>query len=85
MSASFVSWKKYIVLETHINTLRVKDKRYIFQLMRSFDGMSHDTFFPEYGITAGEFSMFQVIVESVRKRDGKAIHHTPPPPPPSGA
>lgn len=66
---TFPTWKKYIVMYKHIERLRVKDKRYIFQIMRTQTDMNHDVFFPMYGLTAGEFSVWQVLSENIRKKE----------------
>lgn len=65
------TWKKYIVISCFVEGLRVKDKRHLFHIMRkSTKSLSHDTFFPTYGITAGEFAIWQILSESrkVRKK-----------------
>lgn len=61
------TWSKYVVLAKNIDELRVKDKRHIFQIMRTTPGMTEDTFLPQYGITTGEFAVWQVLGENVRK------------------
>ena len=68
---TYPTWSKYIVMYKHIDRLRVKDKRYIFQLMRTNEHMDQDTYFPEYGFTAGEFAIWQVLSENIRKKDSK--------------
>lgn len=65
----YETWKKYIVQYRFVETLRVKDKRQIFQTMRTYKDMHHDMFFPMYGFTAGEFSVWQVLSENIRKKD----------------
>ena len=62
------TWKKYIVIEHTVNTMRVRDKRFLFLCMRTHDHVNFDTFFPHYGITAGEFATWQVLGDSTRKR-----------------
>lgn len=61
------TWRKYCVLDLHVEALRVKDKRFIFQKMRTDPEMDHDTYLPAYGITAGEYAVWQVLCE--RKKD----------------
>ena len=65
---TYPTWKKYMVLSRFIEELRVREKRHIFQIMRRSSELSHDTFFPEYGITAGEFAVWQVLSENRKTR-----------------
>ena len=65
---TFPTWKKYIVLSRTIENLRVRDKRHIFYVMRNMTSLSHNTFFPAYGFTAGEFAMWQVLSDTRRPR-----------------
>lgn len=71
---TYPTWKKYIVISRMIDMLRVKDKRLIFQTMRRTDDLSHDTFFPHYGITAGDFAVWQILSE--QKKTAKAASQT---------
>lgn len=69
-SSSLVSsatWKKYTVMGSVMERLRVRDKRHIFQMIRLHPNVSHDTFFPAYGFTVGEFSVWQVLSDNVRR------------------
>lgn len=63
-SINYPTWKKYIVLSRTIESLRVKDKRNIFQMMRVKEDVNEDTFFPMYGFTAGEFATWQVLKDA---------------------
>ena len=66
---TYPTWKKYIVLSYFVESLRVREKRQIFHIMRrNFSILDHDTFFPMYGITAGEFAVWQVLSESRKGR-----------------
>ena len=70
-NASFIthpSWKKYIVVSCVVETLRVRDKRHLFHIMRSAQVLDHNSFFPNYGITTGEFSVWQVLTDSRKHR-----------------
>ena len=64
---TYPTWKKYIVMSRVIESLKVKDKRNIFYTMRKTTDLSHHTFFPNYGITAGEFSIWQILADNKRK------------------
>jgi len=62
------TWKKYVVLGNVVDKMRVRDKRHLFHLMRTQPVVNHDTLFPHYGITAGEFSTWQVLSDNTRKK-----------------
>jgi hypothetical protein len=62
-----LTWTKYMVLSKIIENLRVKDKRALFHMMRTIP-ITENSFFPYYGFTAGEFSVWHVLSESGRKR-----------------
>ena len=64
---SLLTWSKCIVLSKAIEDLKVKDKRVLFNIMRT-QSVSGDTFFPNYGFTAGEFSLWHILVESSRNK-----------------
>ena len=65
------TWKKYVVISNVVDRMRVRDKRHLFNLMRTLPEITHDTLFPQYGITAGEFSTWQVLSDNTRKRPEK--------------
>ena len=58
---SFHTWKKNIVISHFVQSLRVKDKRVLFNIMRSDPELGSYTFFPLYGLTAAEFSTWQIL------------------------
>lgn len=68
---TYPTWKKYIVISCAIEKLRVKDKRHLFHVMRKSDELTHNTFFPEYGITVGQFAIWQILSENKRNRRSK--------------
>ena len=69
---TYPTWKKYIIMSCFIEGLRVRDKRHIFHIMRKhFDTLDHNSFFPQYGITAGEFAVWQVLSENRKTRTKK--------------
>ena len=61
------TWRKYIVVCRVVEGLRVRDKRQLFNVMRTHPGITESSFFPGYGLTVGEFSVYQVLTESGRK------------------
>ena len=60
-SIEYTSWCKSSAMSRFINQLPVKEKRAIFQLLRGDASVSHDSLLTAYGITAGEFSLWQII------------------------
>jgi hypothetical protein len=48
---------KYRNLFAHIQGLRMKDIRLLFSHMRKLDASNANVLFPEYGFTAGEFTV----------------------------
>lgn len=69
-TTSYASWIKYTVLRSHIERMRVRQKRRVFHIMRTAD-MHADIFLPEHGFTLGEFSCFQVLGDSARRSGGR--------------
>lgn len=65
---TYPTWKKYIIISYYVEQLRVRDKRHLFHIMRKASFLNHDTFFPNYGITAGEFAIWQILSESKKVR-----------------
>ena len=66
---TYPTWKKYIILSCYIESLRVKEKRQLFHIMRRFSAsLDHNSFFPQYGITAGEFAVWQVLSDNRKGR-----------------
>lgn len=73
---TYPTWKKYLILSRFIEHLRVRDKRQIFHIMRRYgDRLTHDSFFPHFGITAGEFATWQVLSDSRKNRSKKNSSH----------
>ena len=55
-------WERYVVLSHVICCLAVRDRRRLFQLGKGIKGTpDENTFFPEYGFTMGEFSVWYVL------------------------
>ena len=65
---TYPTWKKYIVISCFVEGLRVKDKRHLFHVMRKTNDLTCDTFFPSYGITAGECAVWQILSENRKSR-----------------
>jgi len=64
---TYPTWKKYLVMSYVVESLKVKDKRAIFHIMRRTEDLSELTFFPKYGFTAGDFAIWQVLAENKKK------------------
>ncbi len=47
-----------------IGTMQVRDKRCIYNSMRRAPPMTVDSFLPVYGVTVGEFSVFNVLAST---------------------
>lgn len=47
--------------------LKIKDKRMLYNLMRTCDNLTPETFLPAYGMTFGEFCVYQVINNTKKK------------------
>lgn len=64
----YITWKKYVCMKRYVERMRVKEKRQIFQIIRSHPDCHHDSFLPDFGLTAGEFCIWQVLSENMRKK-----------------
>lgn len=72
INMNYPTWKKYVVLANCIESLRVRDKRVIFQLMRANHcRVTQDSFLPHFGFTMGEFSTWYVLNDTSRKYESK--------------
>lgn len=49
------------------SSLQIKDKRVLYNLMRNHEDLSPETFLPAYGMTFGEFCIYQVINNTKKK------------------
>lgn len=52
-----------------IYTLKIKDKRDIFKVMRVSDDVTHNSFLTTYGITAGQFAIYHILTDNGRRND----------------
>jgi hypothetical protein len=67
--SKYSTFRKYEILYDVIKDFSVKDKRRVFAEMRTTNiNVTPDTFFPQYGFTAGEFSTWAVLTENNRKK-----------------
>lgn len=68
---SFATHQKYVALARTVELLQVKEKRFLFSLMRTCPQSSHELFFPQYGFTAGAFCTWHILSDSKRPRRRK--------------
>ena len=67
---TYPTWERYSVLAHAVFSLDVRERRQIFQMSRS-RGSNMDIFFPKFGITFAEFSVWYTLCD-VRKKGGLA-------------
>mgnify|MGYP006906279818 FL=1 len=68
------TYRKYLILSAKIDSLRMRDKRTLFHIMRRSQvegSLDQDTFFPEYGFTAGEFAVWQILNDTGKAKRKK--------------
>ena len=58
---------KYLVQFEAVKSMRVRQKRNVFFILRQCEALSADTFLPSYGFHCGEFACFQILAEQSRK------------------
>ena len=63
----FATYAKYAAMSTYVRNLSVRDKRAAFQVMRNFSGVTHNSLLPAWGITCGEFAVWQILTETKEK------------------
>ena len=62
------TYRKYNVIQRNVESLSIKEKRRFFKIMRESENVDTDTFFPFYGLTAGEFSTWYVLSGAQRRQ-----------------
>lgn len=60
------TWRKHLAIARSINDVNIKQKRVIFQLLRTSN--NPDAFLPEFGVTAGAFCLWQVLSDTKRNK-----------------
>ena len=58
---------KYENMFAYVKNMQVKDKRCLFTVLRNYDAVTVDTFLPQFGISIGEFCLFQILTEHSRR------------------
>lgn len=59
-------WERYVILSNVISNLTIKDRRFLFQIIRK-QSVHPDMFFPHYGFTLSEFSVWHILCNSRQK------------------
>jgi len=59
--------EKYLCQFEFVKSMRVRQKRNVFYILRQCEDLSPDTFLPSYGLHCGEFACFQILAEHSRK------------------
>ena len=59
--------QKHLRLFKSVQSMRVRQKRHLFQVLRNVPSVSVDTFLPEFGLHCGSFACFQILSEHSRK------------------
>ena len=68
-ASAFASWLAHTVTSCSVGDLRVRDKRAIFAAMRNAgDYVDANALLCRFGVTCGEFAVYQVVTEADRKR-----------------
>ena len=65
---TFPTWQKYLVISNTVESLKVKDKRLIFNILRKTPDVTKNYFFPCFGFTTAEFSCWQILSDTRKNR-----------------
>jgi hypothetical protein len=52
-----------------VKSMRVRQKRHIFLILRQCEDLSSDTFLPCCGLHCGEFACFQILAQSNHRKE----------------
>lgn len=55
----------------YVRSMGVRQKRNMFSILRSDPKLDVDTFLPTYGLTCGEFCVYQILTEHDRRESRK--------------
>ena len=64
---TYPAWERYTVLSHVVASLSIGERRQIFHLARTLSDFSPETFFPQFGFTLAEFSVWYTLGENRRK------------------
>jgi hypothetical protein len=72
-----VNAEKYKHMLSYVHNMKVRDVRQIFSYFRKLDDENPNVFFPEYGLTAGEFSVMYVQNMAAKPRTAAGVLQAP--------
>jgi hypothetical protein len=62
---SYSTWERNVIVAHAINSLSIRDRRHIFNMLRSPQyELSPNLLFPTYGFTLGEFAVWYTLGDS---------------------
>ena len=64
------SWLYYIVAHRQVGNMSVRQRRYVFQVMRGDAAVTSDHFMPRIGLTCGEFCIMHVLAAQAGGHQG---------------
>ena len=56
-----------------VRDMRVRSKRNMFNILRTYPDLDVDTFMPAYGLHCGEFCVWQILTEHLRRETRKDV------------
>ena len=70
---TYPTWERYVVMAEHIAGLTVRDKRFIFNIIKEQQECAApiDMLLPQFGFTIGEFAVWYMLNEHGSKRGTK--------------
>lgn len=64
---TYPTWERYTVLSSCIANLTIRQRRRIFQLVRSMTIELSNVLLPEFGFTISEFAVWYILGEQRRR------------------
>lgn len=77
-SITHPTWEKYTIMSSAVRNMNVRERRQLFVLSRH-ESVSPDTFFPSFGLTLSEFSLWYLVgdfSDRPNKKECKSIKKT---------
>jgi hypothetical protein len=68
---------KYLGQFEYVKQMRVRSKRNLFCILRSYPDLNVDIFLPGYGLHCGEFCVWQILTEHSRREVRKDEENEP--------
>lgn len=63
--------RKYMAIFRLVQSMRIRQKRHLFYILRHAPNVNSDLFLPQFGLHCGEFACFQILSEHSRKEGKK--------------